>query len=160
MSYKNIDTIYLDMDGVLTAFEDAVESYDAYKDNGSIDWAKIKEIGFSFWSEMPWLPEGLAFYKHVVEFCKKNNLKLGILSAIYSNTGKAGKRAWVKKYCKEIDENLIIICDKGVEKRNHLPANGLLIDDDALNCCLCENALLYEDPVATMINLEKLFTNF
>lgn len=160
MSCKNIDTIYLDMDGVLTAFDELVDRIGARKLNGKVDWQMVHELGTNFWSKMSWRTDGHLFYEMLIPFCKEHNLKIGILSAIYSNTGKAGKKEWLKRNCPEIDENLIIICNKGVEKYQHLPENGLLIDDTAINCCLCTKALYYENCNATIANLKRLFTDF
>ena len=158
MPYKNITTIYLDMDGVLTEFDAVVDKLSLRKPNGKVNWQELHKLGSAFWSDMPWREDGKIFYAKVLEFCKSHNLQLGILSAIYSKTGIYGKKEWLKKNCPEINDADIIICDKGVNKYLHLPENGLLIDDNSLNCVLCNNALHYDDCETTIKYLETLFT--
>lgn len=129
-----IDEIYLDMDGVLTDFDYQVAYYNARKASGGIDWDKIHKIGASFWTSMPWLLDGHRLYNDVLDLQKQYNFKLGILSAIFTNSGKRGKRYWLEQNCPEINSENIIICDRSFHKVQHAKPNRLLIDDKDLNC--------------------------
>ena len=102
-----IDEIYLDMDGVLTDFDHQIEYYNARKTTGGIDWDKVHKIGASFWTSMPWLLDGHRLYNDVLDLQKQYNFKLGILSAIFTNSGKRGKRYWLEQNCPEINSENI-----------------------------------------------------
>ena len=128
-----IDEIYLDMDGVLTDFDYQVAYYNARKASGGIDWDKIHKIGASFWTSMPWLLDGHRLYNDVLNLQKQYNFKLGILSAIFTNSGKRGKRYWLEQNCPEINSENVIICDSSFHKVQHAKPNRLLIDDKDFN---------------------------
>lgn len=129
-----IDEIYLDMDGVLTDFDYQVAYYNARKASGGIDWDKIHKIGASFWTSMPWLLDGHRLYNDILDLQKQYNFKLGILSAIFTNSGKRGKRYWLEQNCPEINSENVIICDRAFHKVQHAKPNRLLIDDKDLIC--------------------------
>ena len=129
-----IDEVYLDMDGVLTDFDHQVDYYNARKEGGGINWDKVHKIGASFWSSMPWLLDGHKLYNDVLDLQKQYNFKLGILSAIFSNSGKRGKRYWLEQNCPEINSENIIICDRSFHKIQYAKPNRILIDDTVLNC--------------------------
>ena len=129
-----INEIYLDMDGVLTSWEYQVDFYNARKSNGKADWDKVSKIGSKFWIDMPWLIEGHKLYLGILELQKKYNFKLGVLSAIFSKSGKRGKRYWLECNCPEINQENVIICDRAFQKVNYAKENRLLIDDKFENC--------------------------
>ena len=81
-----IDEVYLDMDGVLTNWDYQIDFYNARKPTGKANWDKVCKIGAKFWIDMPWLLEGHDLYLGILELQKKYNFKLGVLSAIFSNS--------------------------------------------------------------------------
>ena len=83
---------------------------------------------------MPWLLDGHRLYNDVLDLQKQYNFKLGILSAIFTNSGKRGKRYWLEQNCPEINSENVIICDRSFHKVQHAKPNRLLIDDKDLNC--------------------------
>ena len=123
--------ILLDMDGVLTDFDYWIEQFNGRKENGKCDWDKIKPIGSRFWADMPWLEEGRILYQMLLDLMQKQDIEIGILSAIRFQCGKDGKLTWLQKNCPEIKDSNIIICDKGVDKWKFATANDILVDDNS-----------------------------
>lgn len=156
-----IDEIYLDMDQVLCDYNYWLDFHNARKPNGKSDWDKLESIGSIYWSSMPWLQDGKALYAEVLKYCKRNSLKLGILSAVGPECGKQGKYLWLKKNCPEVPLNAIIIPDKGDEKYLFAKHNRLLIDDRK---SICEsfinaggNAIQFENNYKeTFKNIQQL----
>lgn len=155
-----IEIIYLDMDGVLCDFDTHVDANNLRKETGRCNWKKAGEIGSTFWSEMPWMYDGKNFYKEVVKFAKENSIKLGILSAIFMECGKRGKREWIMKNCPDISLENVLICDKGMFKYELGMPNSVLIDDKYENCDLYKQAgyeaILYTGCEDTMKALKEL----
>jgi hypothetical protein len=129
-----IDEVYLDMDGVLTNWDYQVDYYSVRKPNGKADWDMVSKIGSKFWIDMPWLLDGHRLYNGILNLQKQYNFKLGIMSAIFSKSGKVGKRYWLEQNCPEINPDNIIICDRAFQKIEHAKPNRLLIDDKIENC--------------------------
>lgn len=158
-----IDEIYLDMDGVLTDFDYQIAYYNARKATGGIDWDKVHKIGASFWTSMPWLLDGHRLYNDVLDLQKQYNFKLGILSAIFTNSGKRGKRYWLEQNCPEINSENVIICDRSFHKVQHAKPNRLLIDDKDLNCAdFVKNnshAIMYTTYAEVVHKLEEILKN-
>ena len=126
----------LDMDGVLTDYDNWLDFHNARKENGKSDWKKLEKIGSSYWSEMPWNVEGHKLYNKLQEFLKdRKDIELGILSAVYLFCGKRGKKYWLEKNV-DIDKKNVIICNKGIEKYKYGSAEDLLVDDNQDNCDL------------------------
>lgn len=128
------------MDGVLCDFEAKVEQLNAFKDtinkNGkrSVDWTKLDQLGPSTWSSIKWLNEGRELYNYLVPFCKRHDIELGILSALYLQNGKIGKREWLAKHCPDIKRENILIIDNGLAKPKFGNKDTLLIDDNKDIC--------------------------
>ena len=154
-----IDEVYLDMDGVLTDWDYQIDFYNARKPTGKANWDKIHKIGAKFWIDMPWLVEGHELYLGVLELQKKYNFKLGILSAIFSKSGKRGKRYWLECNCPEINQENVIICDRAFSKVEHAKPNRLLIDDKPENCAdfvgAGSNAILFTTHKEVLQKLEE-----
>jgi len=122
--------ILLDMDGVLCNYDKALDANGARKSNGKSNWELLRNIGSSYWSDMEWLPEGKKLYNKLLKYVEsRDDIELGILSAIFLRCGKRGKMEWLKKNCPEISEDNIIICDKGIEKYKYGDNNSILVDD-------------------------------
>lgn len=155
-----INEVYLDMDGVITNWDEQVDLYKVRKESGKANWDKICKIGSSFWINMPWLIDGHRLYLGILDLQKKYNFKLGILSAIFSKSGKIGKKYWLERNCPEINPENIIICDRAVNKQEFALANRLLIDDVVTNCySFVEkggNAILYTTYKEVLYKLEEL----
>lgn len=148
--------IMLDMDGVLCDYDTRIDKLNGRKANGKSNWEYLAQIGSTFWSEMEWMPEGKKLYTKLLEYIQdKENVELGILSAIFLKCGKQGKIEWLKNNCPEIPEKNIIICEKGCMKYEHADNNSILVDDTE------ENVLLYEEygPAILFINAEQAFND-
>ena len=108
---------------------------------------------------MPWLLEGHDLYLGILELRKKYNFKLGVLSAIFSKSGKRGKRYWLERNCPEINQENVIICDRAFSKVEHAKPNRLLIDDKLENCAdfvgSGSNAILFTTHKETLQKLEE-----
>ena len=118
-------TIYLDMDGVLTNFVKAFENTAGYPpkdssfgDNDSV-YTVLQQVSEEFWSKMAWMPDGKELWNYV------KNLNVVICSTpIDNNACRVGKRKWCR-------DNLgaqvkVILIDKKEEYANE---NSILIDD-------------------------------
>ena len=127
--------IYFDMDGVLCDFDKRCDELDCWRqDIHKCDWKKMKEIGPKFWSEMDPIAEGLVLLKKVVEWADtRNDIQIGIFSAVHLFEGKIGKRSWLKKYAPFIPNELIKIINNGNFKYKEASADSLLIDDKESN---------------------------
>lgn len=129
-----IDEIYLDMDQVLCDYDYWLDYHDARNAKGKSDWNKLEDIGPVYWSSMPWLESGKELYKEVLKYCRRNDIKLGILSAVGLDCGKQGKHQWLAENCPEVPLNRIILANRGSEKYLWAKPNRLLIDDRASIC--------------------------
>ena len=119
-----------DMDGVLTDFDYWLDYNNARKENGKTDWGKLRRIGASYWSNMPWKLEGHKLYNMVLEYVKdKPDIIIGIHSAIAMTCGKTGKHYWLSKNCPEIDLKQVKLDDNGNFKYKTGAKDEILIDD-------------------------------
>lgn len=126
--------IMLDMDGVLCDYDGALDAVNARKPNGKSDWNKLAEIGHTYWSDMEWLPEGKKLYDKLLKFVNsRDDVELGILSAIFLPCGKQGKKEWLAKNCPEIPKKNIVICNKGIDKWKYGDVYSILVDDKEEN---------------------------
>ena len=125
---KNALTIYCDMDGVLCDFESQFEKMG----HGTIEkvekrygpeapWKMITKAGVSFWSLMPWMPDG----KRLWQFIKKYDVKI-LSSPVKSNASKVGKKLWVRK---NLGKDVELILSPSREKQQYASSNAILIDD-------------------------------
>jgi hypothetical protein len=116
--------IYIDLDGVLTNFNEAFEKlgYGKNEDyiNKQSEFFKIlAKAGESLWSEMNWMSDG----KILWDFLKQFNPT--ILSAPTTDPdSKSGKIKWIKR---ELGSNIKYILDK--DKFKYATPNSILIDD-------------------------------
>lgn len=156
-----------DMDGVLCDFAYWVEYNHAWNDNNpmnearKVNWDKLKEIGSSFWAEMPWLLEGKKLYDLVLEYTKDHfDVEIGIHSAINIPCGKLGKYEWIKKNCPLIDMKNVKIDDDGYNKHVMGDIDEILIDDreENVKTYIEEGfpAILFTTAGDTFMNLIKL----
>lgn len=131
--------IYFDMDGVLADFDKKIEEVKGRnKKTGKPNWFKLKAIGPSFWADMEVIPYGLSLYNKINGFVKDAkkigvDIEIGIMSAIYLQEGKDGKREFLKKHFPEIKEDMIKIINKGSMKFKEADSQSILIDDNEDN---------------------------
>lgn len=127
-----IETIYLDMDGVICDFRGACTEH-GWIEGTKVNWTEIKAEGSKFWSEMQWTKDGKMFYEWLETLCNQEDIDLYILSAVKYTDGKIGKLNWVLNNT-NIDRHHIIIVNEGYEKRFYAKDNSVLIDDYNKNC--------------------------
>lgn len=152
--------IYLDMDGVLSAFNKAFsdisdgvnpEEYEN-KYGAPQFWQLIEKAGLSFWVDMEW-EEGA---KALWQFSKP--YQPTILSApSRSPLCKKGKRIWCAKH---LGSSIPVILDKHKEK--YASPNSILIDDRKDNVKKWINAggigILHISSQTTLVKLKKILS--
>lgn len=126
-------TIYCDMDGVLTDFDEQFKKlsggvppaeYES-KNGKDVFWNLINEAGIGFWVGMPWMPNG----KKLWEYISKYNPT--ILSApSRENESRLGKRLWVRN---NLTPKPKLILASAENKQNYSGTNRILIDDRPSN---------------------------
>ena len=132
MKTKNkIDTIYLDMDGVLVDFRQGCQELDAIE-GYKVDWAKVHSAGIDFWANLPWTFEGERFYKWLEKFCDEEGIDLCILSQVNYDDGVNGKIEWLMANTKVPNKNIYIV-KNGKAKAKYANEHSLLIDDFGKN---------------------------
>lgn len=121
--------IYVDMDGVLTDFDQQIadllkrplkRNWD-FGDESWI-WRKIDKAGKDFWAKMPWMPSG----KKLWNALKKYNPTI-LTAPSRHPSSKTGKRLWLKKHLPDIP---YIIESK---KYKYADKDSILIDDREKN---------------------------
>lgn len=128
-----IKTIFLDMDGVITEFEKAaIELNILDLKSRKVDFNTLNAAGPRFWEQLEWKNEGKKLYEFLDGFCKDHNIDLCILSAVITNSGKEGKKAWVKANT-HINPMNVYIVRKGQDKNAFADDEVLLIDDFGKN---------------------------
>lgn len=118
--------LYVDMDGVLTDFEQAFLDLDKGTVDEFDDSEDILEVvkifgGEKFWSEMPWMKDGKVLWQFVKQF------QPTLLSSPSSDPkSRTGKKKWVQK---NISRNQPLILAWSNSKQKYSGANCILIDD-------------------------------
>lgn len=131
MRTNKIDTIYLDMDGVICDFCGACADIDAIE-HYKVDWEKVHAAGIDFWANMKWTNEGERFYKWLEKFCDEEGIDLCILSQVNYNDGVNGKIEWLMANTKVPNKNIYIV-KNGKAKAKFANSSSLLIDDFGKN---------------------------
>lgn len=132
-----IQTIYLDMDGVIVDFRKKCESMNCIEGT-HVDWKVVHEEGPKFWETMDWTHQGEAFYKWLDRFCKEEDIDLYILSAVAFEDGVIGKKNWLRRHT-NIDLHHTIIVPFGYShngrsgKEIYANKDSILIDDFTKN---------------------------
>lgn len=149
-----INTIFLDMDGVICDFRGACKERSCIEGT-KVDWKIVRSEGAKFWENIKWLPGGEKFYRELQKICKEENIELYILSAVTYPEGKIGKINWLLKNT-DFDRHHIILVNRGEEKRFNASPTALLIDDYKKNCDLFSepksdgtpggHAIVYNNP--------------
>lgn len=129
--------LYIDMDGVITAFGEAVKDIggeaglgdDASEEDKLAMYKKINEAGEAFWSKMKWAEEGKKIWKFFSKY------KPILLSSPGDFFGAAsGKEMWVKN---NIPGTLLYLEQ---DKFLYAERDAILIDDMAKNIEAWEEA--------------------
>lgn len=162
-----INTIFLDMDGVLCDFRGACIERKCIEGT-NVEWNVISAEGAKFWESLNWLPNSEQFFKWLKQLCEQEDIELYILSAVnpkYAPAGKMGKINWcVDKL--GIDRHHIIIVNHGHDKRIYSNEHSLLIDDYVKNCEAFKKhistdgtsgqAVLFKNPSSARVEIMKL----
>lgn len=128
-----IKTVFLDMDGVICDFEKAAIELNVIDlKSRKVDFNALNAAGAKFWEQLEWKNEGKKLYEFLEEFCKDHSIDLCILSAVLTNEGKEGKKAWLKANT-HINPMNIYIVRKGSDKNAFAADESLLIDDFGKN---------------------------
>lgn len=148
-----INTIFLDMDGVIADFRKGCENLNAIQGT-KVDWEIVHKAGSDFWANLDWCEGGQKFYKWLVKFCKEQNIDLCILSAINYDAGMQGKQDWLDKNCPEIPRQNRYFSTFGKEKVKYANKTSLLIDDFGKNIerfiMAGGQGIVYTDPTDAM----------
>ena len=128
---NNIDTIYLDLDGVICDFRKGCERLGAIE-GYVVDWEKVHAEGSLFWAELEWTEDGQKFYNWLERFCDEQGIDLCILSQVAYQDGIDGKYEWLRNNTRIPNKNIYIV-KTGKAKSKFACPNALLIDDFGKN---------------------------
>ena len=127
---------YLDLDGVLCAFEQAVKDLAIENNlnpntilNSDEKWKLINQRGVSFWAEMDWMPDGQKLWNLI----KKLDPTVEILTAkprLDYGISKAGKIEWVKSHLGQTVKCNVCLSN---DKQQWAEFDTILIDDKPSN---------------------------
>lgn len=125
--------LYCDMDGVLTDFEQRFNYFTGqrpkqYKNRYGerAFWHLIDvEVGLSFWSKMPWMPQG----KQLWNFISRYNPEL-LTSPSKDNNSRLGKNLWVKN---NLNPQPKVVFSYSEDKQTYAQQSAILIDDKKSN---------------------------
>lgn len=152
--------LYIDMDGVLTSFEEAVRNIGAetgLKENATEEeiknmFEKIDKAGPEFWSEMEWKKEGQKLWSFVEKYepvllSSPGNLRYAI----------PGKEKWIKKNLPGIP------FFPETEKWRYAERDAILIDDMAKNIAAWEEhggiGILHKNAENTIKKIKEILKN-
>ena len=127
-----IDKIYLDCDGILSAFRKQCEKYNCIQGT-KVDWNIVHQNSPAFWEEMDWMEGGKEFLEWVKKLCTEENIDLYILTAVLHTDGKIGRMNWLRTNI-GLNKHHLLIVNKGTEKAYYAEPSALLIDDFKKNC--------------------------
>lgn len=130
-------TIFCDMDGVLSDFDTQFSKFNvgtkrgfAKKTSNENAWELIHSSGESFWSEMPWMPDGKVLWKYIEpyepEILTAPSKQIKNNKIIYNRSCVAGKVKWVRN---NLGHDVKINIEWPEEKRKHASEYAILIDD-------------------------------
>jgi hypothetical protein len=155
---KDLYTIYLDMDGVITDFDKQFEEAFGMPPREFEDafgtqkfWEKIEERGVGFWRGMEWMPGGKELYNRISQY---NHYLLS--SPSKSETSRIGKHMWKK----DKTPNTKLILARSYNKKNYADKSNILIDDRESNIQQWREAggigILYTSSAQVNKELDKL----
>ena len=152
--------LYIDMDGVLVDFDGRCDSLGCRSASGAVDWDKVKEIGPDFWATMNWLPGAPEMFSELEGFCRANDIKFGILTAISIPAGVKGKSLWVH-WNTDLDMEHLIIVPHGSDKYRFSAPGRVLLDDKQTNAGLFTDAggigIVFRNPAQAIADIKNAF---
>ena len=122
--------IFCDLDQVLSDFNKRFKEYSngvppaqyELKHGKKEFWGLIDKIGYKFWSEMPWMPEGKQLWQYISKY------KPSILSAPSMDaSSRYGKKLWMEANLPGTE----LILSSRENKKNYSGKNYIFIDDNA-----------------------------
>lgn len=157
-----IDKIYLDCDGVLSAFRKQCEKFNCIQGT-KVDWNIVHQNSPAFWEDMDWMEGGKEFLEWIKKLCSQEDIDLYILTAVHSTEGKIGRMNWLKKNI-GLDKHHLLIVNKGMEKAYYAEPSALLIDDFKKNCDSFAEAggqvVKYDSPQTTKESIIQLIGKY
>lgn len=127
-------TVYVDLDGVLCAFDNGFYNLTGLTTRQVTDselWARIDAHGKSkFFSELEWEPGGRDMWKFIID----NFLQVKILSSlgksdIIDKQTTRGKMEWLKKNIPTLSSEDIILVQNKHKKKQYSKPGDIMIDD-------------------------------
>ena len=127
-------TIYCDMDGVLTDFEERFEHYSGYdspqtyekKFGAKAFWELVdEEIGEVFWSKMKWMNNGKVLWDYIKGYSPEI-----LTTPSLNKVSRDGKRKWIDE---NVSSSQIIHFSPSTGKQNYAHSKAILIDDKKSN---------------------------
>ncbi|MCK9415409.1 hypothetical protein M0Q97_01975 [Candidatus Dojkabacteria bacterium] len=130
--------IYVDLDGVLTNFNQGVKNGFLNKHNKENDtninsgweyeerygseefWKEVKKLGLEFWSNMPWTSDGRSLWNFIKKY---PNVEI-LSKPSKDKLSREGKKIWCKR---ELGEDVKI--NLSYDKKEFADSNCILIDD-------------------------------
>ena len=154
MDYK----IHLDMDGVITDFDNQFKELTGMMPNDFESkygikgfWEAIDKAGVGFWRGMKWMPDGEELYNKVSQFDHEL-----LSSPSRGDSSKIGKRLWRR----DKTPNTKLTLAYSANKKNYAAPNHILIDDRADNINQWKNAggigILHTSTASTIAKLKEL----
>jgi len=154
MDYK----IHLDMDGVITDFDDQFKELTGMMPNDFESkygikgfWEAIDKAGVGFWRGMKWMSDGQELYNKVSQF---DHVLLS--SPSRGDSSKIGKRLWRR----DKTPNTKLTLAYSANKKNYAAPNHILIDDRANNINQWKAAggigILHTSTASTLAKLKEL----
>ena len=124
--------LYVDMDGTLVDFVAHVSALGFWRKDkaNKVDWAKVKAMGTSFWTEMNWINGAEAAFAKLYDMEKRGELELFILSSIDFDSGIEGKKQWLQRNTDFPLEKAIFVTEPE-DKAEYAAPDAWLIDDRA-----------------------------
>ncbi len=160
--------IYLDMDNVITDFNNACNSIcpgliELHQTDKDEFWKIIESRGITFWSEMPWKIDGRELIHYLL------NYKTTILSAhpnpkrgILTDFSKKGKIKWLSREISGDFARQAIICRRS-DKTSYANPTSILVDDNEENILNWQNAggigILHTDAERSIERLQNILSN-
>lgn len=151
-----IKKLFVDMDGVLVDFNEGYKKLTGielvgYNNNFDGFWDPINKGGVSFWSSLPWMPDGKILWNYIGKY------RPSLLSApSKSNTSKIGKQLWVVQNIPHV--KLILAARQ--DKRKYARSGYVLIDDREDNIKEWEDAggtsILHTSALNTIEKLKEI----